>query len=151
MVLMNICFCAVLIILSLVDLKHMILPTFIIRVGICLGIGFKLLLSMINHDWSYLWEALIGGGIGYIWFYLLYHIARKVMHREEIGFGDVRLMGMIGIFIGGWQLCIMVLMACMMASVVGVVLLMIRRKNAPYPFGPFLCGATMLLLWVNRL
>lgn len=147
---MTISFCAVLVILSIVDIKYMLLPTPMIIFGSLMGIGFKLGLSVLYHNWSYLWEAIIGGAIGYIWFYLIYSIALKMRKRECLGFGDVRVMGMIGIFIGSWQLCTMLLIACMMALLVGVILLMIRKKSTPYPFGPFLCGATMIILLLRN-
>nr|WP_302599327.1 A24 family peptidase [uncultured Cellulosilyticum sp.] len=146
--LMNMSFCIVLIILSLIDMRCMILPTSIIIFGSLLGIGFKVVLSIIYQDWGYLWAGLVAGGAGYIWFYLIYSISNKLMHREGLGFGDVRIMGMLGLFIGSWQLCTMLIIACAMAIGVGAILLVIRKKSEPYPFGPFLCVATMfMLIW----
>ena len=58
--LMNMSFCIVLIILSLIDMRCMILPTSIIIFGSLLGIGFKVVLSIIYQDWGYLWAGFAG-------------------------------------------------------------------------------------------
>lgn len=139
-------FCSVLIVLSLIDFDHMILPTKIIMFGAVVGIGFRIALSMLYEEWAYLWDGVIAGIVGYGFFYLIYFIAPKIMHKEALGFGDVRVMGMLGIYIGLEQLFVMLVIACVMASVVGTVLLVIRKKSEPYPLGPYLCGATMMML-----
>ncbi len=139
-------FCSILTLLSLIDLKCMVLPTQIIIMGSILGIIFRMLLSIQSHNLNYLIEGAIAGVVGYAWFYIIYFLCTKIMHKEGLGFGDVRVMGMLGIFIGIWKLSEMLLLACTMAIVVGVILLIIRRKSRPYPFGPFLCSATMMML-----
>lgn len=144
--LMCMSFCSVLIVLSLIDLDHMILPTSVIIFGGIIGIGFRVALSVFNHEWAYLWDGLIAAAVGYGFFYLVYIIAPKIMHKEGLGFGDVRVMGMLGIYVGLEQLFVMLVIACLMAIVVGSVLLAIRKKSEAYPFGPYLCGATMMML-----
>lgn len=145
-------FWCVLMLLTLIDLKFMILPTAVIRIGSAIGIIFKTILSLMLYDWFYLWDGLIAGALGYGFFYLIYILFLKVKKKEGMGFGDVRIMGMLGIYIGVEKLIIMLLIASLMALIVGGILYMVRKKSEAYPFGPWLCGATMImLLWGEQI
>ncbi len=138
---MNMSFWCVLMLLICVDLKFMILPTSIILIGSGIGVGFKAALSLMLYDWFYLWDCIVAGILGYGFFYVIYMWFLKVRKIEGLGFGDVRIMGMLGIYVGIEKLIIMLLIASVMALIVGTILYIIRRKSEAYPFGPWLCGA----------
>ncbi len=66
---------------------------------------------------------------------------------ESMGFGDVKLMGMIGGFVGVVGVLLALLIACVAGSVIGIVLKRIT-KDSYIPFGPFLAlGALAVVLW----
>ena len=139
-------FSAVLILLGFIDKEYMILPTRIIGIGMLVGIVVRVVLTIIRQDLFYIIDGLIGALIGYGCFKMLYHIALKVFDKEMLGFGDVRLMGMLGFYIGIVQLFNMLVIATLMASCVGFILFTKYKQSRPYPFGPFLCGATLLIM-----
>ena len=140
-----------LIVLFGIDLEHHLLPNAITLPGMVAGFAFSLVTE--PGWWDSLLGILIGGGV-------LLAIAEtyyRVRHEEGLGMGDVKMLGMIGAFIG-WKLMILALMiASLTGSIVGVLLIASKRGDMKYalPFGTFLAiGAAiaatagpMMLQW----
>ena len=140
-----------LIVLFAIDLEHHLLPNVVTLPGIVVGFAFSL---VTEPGWfASLVGILLGGGV-------LFGIAEvyyRVRHEEGLGMGDVKMLAMIGAFIG-WKLMIVALMlASLSGSIVGVLLIVTKRGGMKYalPFGTFLAiGAAsaatlgqMLLDW----
>jgi leader peptidase (prepilin peptidase)/N-methyltransferase len=70
---------------------------------------------------------------------------------EGMGGGDVKLLAMIGAFLGGWKpILFVILTGSFLGCVVGVPLMLLKGRDSKYaiPFGPFLSvGAVVYLLW----
>lgn len=78
-------------------------------------------------------------------------VGSKLFRKPAMGFGDVKLMGLLGGVTGWGGVITGFFLACLLGSVVGVFLL-IRYRSRYLPFGPFLAaGAFILLLWPNVL
>jgi len=123
-----------LIVLFAIDLEHHLLPNAITLPGIVAGF---ILSFFTEPGWvSSLIGILVGGG-------LLYAIAEayyRVRHEEGLGMGDVKMLAMVGAFIG-WQLTFLTLMMASVAgSVIGIGLIVTKRGGMKYalPFGTFL-------------
>ncbi|HEY7290905.1 MAG TPA: prepilin peptidase [Vicinamibacterales bacterium] len=135
-------FGAALIALFAIDLEHHLLPNAITLPGIVVGFAFSL---FTEPGWlSSLIGILAGGGI-------LWGIAEayyRIRHEDGLGMGDVKMLAMVGAFIG-WQLTLLTLvLASVAGSILGVFLIATRRGNMKYalPFGTFLAvgaGAAM--------
>ncbi len=100
-----------------------------------INVAVDMLLGMCAGAGLFLIIALIGG--------LMYG-------KEAMGFGDVKLMGALGLFLG-WRLTIMVtLIAFLLGAIVGVFLIIKNRKKGMdyIPFGPFIVIATLIGLFV---
>jgi len=71
--------------------------------------------------------------------------------REGMGGGDIKLLAMIGAFLGWKSLFFVVFMSSILGALVGVVLIMIKGKDMKYavPFGPFLSIAAVMYLFVG--
>ncbi len=70
---------------------------------------------------------------------------KALFRKEAMGFGDVKLMGMVGAFIG-WQGALLAfLAACVFGAVVGIALL-VRRRDTHIPFGPYLAAGTLAVM-----
>lgn len=127
-------FACALIVLFAIDLEHQILPNVITLPGIVAGFVASLFLP--PGWWASLIGIIIGGGV-------LWAIAEayyRVRHQEGLGMGDVKMLAMIGAFLG-WQLTLVTLVfASFAGSVVGVALIAGRRgtMQAALPFGTFL-------------
>lgn len=135
-------------ILTIVDWVYMILPTRIIYWGSGIGLAELIVQSILQDQWYTLGLALLGSIIGYVFFALIFYGSKWLLKREGMGYGDVRLMGFIGLFVGIQRLFLVVLIGAITASVYGIILLKIRESSQPYPFGPFLnIGGVIALLW----
>lgn len=144
-----------LIVLFAIDLEHHLLPNAITLPGIAVGFLFSF---FTEPGWiTSLLGILAGGGI-------LYGTAEayfRVRHEEGLGMGDVKMLAMVGAFLG-WQLAFVTLMLASFAgSAVGGLLILAQRggMKTALPFGTFLAiGAALaatvgspLLAWYLRL
>lgn len=123
-----------LIVLFAIDLRHRILPDVITLPGIAVGLAASFALP---PGWfSSLAGVIVGGGI-------LFAIAEayyRVRGQHGLGMGDVKMLAMVGAFLG-WQLAILTLVfASFAGSIVGVALIASGRGGlqAALPFGTFL-------------
>jgi len=127
-------FACALIVLFAIDLEHHLLPNVITLSGIVVGLAFSLLTE---PGWtSAVVGILIGGGI----LFLIAEAYFRIRHEEGLGMGDVKMLAMIGAFLG-WKLTLVTLMMASLAgSVVGVLVLVSGRGGMKYalPFGTFL-------------
>jgi leader peptidase (prepilin peptidase)/N-methyltransferase len=131
--------CALLV-LFMIDLEHQILPDVITLPGIVIGVAVSVFLP--PGPIESLIGLLLGGGllwaIAEAWFRL-----RKV---EAMGFGDVKMLAMVGAWLG-WKMVILTfVLSSMMGGLVGVVLLVSRRADMAtrVPFGTMLAVAAMM-------
>jgi leader peptidase (prepilin peptidase)/N-methyltransferase len=123
-----------LIVLFAIDLEHHLLPNVITLPGIVIGF----LLSFINPPgWrASLLGILLGGGV----LFLIAEGYYRFRREEGLGMGDVKMLGMIGAFLG-WRLMLLSLMLASVAgSIIGVALIISGRGSMKYalPFGTFL-------------
>lgn len=134
-----------LIVLFAIDLEHHLLPNAITLPGIVVGLAFSV---VTEPGWlASLIGAVVGGGS--LW--LIAEAYYRLRHEEGLGMGDVKMLAMIGAFVG-WQLTIVTLMMASVAgSVVGVILIASRKGNMKYalPFGTFLAMGAALAATVG--
>jgi leader peptidase (prepilin peptidase) / N-methyltransferase len=137
-------FACALIVLFVTDLQHKILPNVITLPGIAVGFACSLFLPPGWRD--SLIGIVVGGGV-------LFAIAEtyyRVRGEEGLGMGDVKLLGMIGAFLG-WKLVLLTLvLASFTGSLFGVTLIAFGRGNMKFalPFGTFLAvGALVAAIW----
>ena len=150
-------FTAALIAVAFIDLQHKIIPDVISLPGILIGLAFSFFPSAGVSPL----EALIGviGGGGFL--FLVGTVFEKITGREGMGGGDVKLLAMIGAWMGWKALPFVVLLSSLTGAVIGGVALVIARQGvrSRIPFGPFLAlGALVFLffgeditLWFYRL
>ena len=129
-----------LIVLFAIDLEYQLLPNVITLPGIVIGFAFSFLTPPGWFD-SVI-GIVVGGGV-------LWAVAEayyRVRHEEGLGMGDVKMLAMIGAFVG-WKLTLMALMMASFAgSLVGLIFIVSRRGGLKYalPFGTFLAlGAAL--------
>jgi leader peptidase (prepilin peptidase)/N-methyltransferase len=142
-------FAAALIVISFIDVDHQIIPDVISLPGIVLG----LLFSALGQGPPLIDSAigvLVGGGI-------LYAVAvgyHALTGREGMGGGDIKLLAMIGAFLGWQAVFVTLILGSLAGSLVGIGLMLAQGKDSrvPIPFGPFLaCGAFCALAFGEEL
>ena len=131
-----------------IDLEHQLLPDAITLPGIVIGLFASLFLPPGMKD--SLIGMLIGGG--FLW--LVGEAYFRYAGEEGMGGGDVKMLAMIGAFLG-WKLTILTLMLSSVAgSVIGVTIIAMKRGGLKHalPFGTFLAlGALIASLWGERI
>jgi leader peptidase (prepilin peptidase) / N-methyltransferase len=120
--------------LFIIDYQHQILPNVITIPGIAVGILANVLAG---PGWI---ASIIGAAVGAGTLFAIAEIYYRVRHEEGLGMGDVKMLGMIGAFLG-WKLVLLTLViASFLGSIVGVFVLISRKESLKYamPFGTFL-------------
>ena len=134
-----------LIVLFAIDLEHHLLPNVITLPGIAAGFIFSL---FTEPGWlASLLGIIVGGGI----LFAIAEIYYRVRHEEGLGMGDVKMLAMIGAFIG-WKLTVVTLMAASFSgTLIGLALIAANRggMKSALPFGTFLAMGAALAATVG--
>jgi len=125
-------------VLSLIDLETGLLPNVLTFPGIAIGLMFA-------YWFGYIQDAVIGVLVGYGVFWLVAKLFFMVTGREGMGYGDFKLLAMLGAFMGWQALPFIVFASSLVGAVVGSLLLMGAGKQmrTEIPFGPYLAAAGM--------
>jgi leader peptidase (prepilin peptidase)/N-methyltransferase len=149
---------AILIDLIATDLEERILPDEFTLGGTAIGLVLAafipvpgligwLLPVWVAPRWISVAEAAVAAGFmsGVIW--LIGWAYQKIRHREGMGLGDVKMLAMIGAFVGLQETLLTVIVASLLASVIGFLYIFLTRKDTTYelPFGSFLGAAALLM------
>ncbi len=148
-------FVALLIPIFVIDIRHYIIPNVIGLTGLILGLGIVGLIAYQSGSIDYLRIRLIGFVAGGLALWLIAFIGSAIMRKTAMGGGDVKLMAIIGLFLGAWKELVMVIgISALTGAIIGTLLIVIgkRDRESPIPFGPFLAGAAVVvLLWGDQL
>jgi leader peptidase (prepilin peptidase) / N-methyltransferase len=138
---------AALLTIIFIDIHHQIIPDVISLPGILIGFCF----SFFNQQISWLDSLLgilLGGGVLYA-IAMAYYFWRK---QDGMGGGDIKLLAMLGAFLGWQSLPFIIFASSLSGSVVGIFTLAAKRKdsNTRIPFGPFLSLAALVYLFFSQ-
>lgn len=142
-------FMAALVAITFIDLDHQIIPDLISLPGIPIGFACTFLLPQIS--WI---ESLIGTLLGGGSLYLVAAGYELLTKKEGMGGGDIKLLAMIGAFMGWKAIFPVIFLSSLIGSLVGVSLMLAKKADGrlAIPFGPFLAlGAVIYLLMGNEL
>ena len=141
--------------IAVIDTKWMIIPNIIILTGIITGLAIITLMAILKQDVTYLLKHILWASIGSITIQAIAILGRFVFRKESMGFGDTKLMFLIGLFLGRWQSILTVLIvAAFTGSIIGLALIISKSKrpNSEIPFAPFLTiAATLDFIWHNQI
>ncbi len=142
-------FISALIVVTVIDLYYQIIPDAISLPGIGVGLLASLLIPEITF-WNSLFGVLLGGGS----LFLVATLYQWIFKREGMGGGDVKLLAMIGAFLGWKAVILTILLSSLIGSIAGIIVMILKGKDFKYaiPFGPFLSlGAAISLFYGERL
>jgi leader peptidase (prepilin peptidase)/N-methyltransferase len=142
-------FVASLIVITVIDLYYQIIPDVISLPGIGVGLLASLVLPQFTFFDS-LTGLLLGGGS----LFLVATLYQWLFKREGMGGGDVKLLAMIGAFLGWKAVILTILLGSLIGSIVGIIIMILKGKDFKYaiPFGPFLSlGAVISLFYGENL
>ena len=99
-------------------------------------------------------DAVIGAAAGYLSLWLVYHAFRLITGRQGMGYGDFKLFGALGAWLGWKLLPLVILLSAATGAIIGVLMIVLRGRDraAPMPFGPYLAAAGWLaMMYGNEL
>jgi leader peptidase (prepilin peptidase)/N-methyltransferase len=139
--------------LAVIDLRLFRLPDAIVGGSLVLALPLMTLASLVADDAAQVQPALIGGAF-YFGFLLLAHL----VFPRGMGFGDVKLAALLGLHVGwlapdGLTSVALVLYAMiagfLVGSAAGIVLFAVHGRSRHYPFGPFLIGGALVVIFFS--
>ncbi len=142
-------FCSALITIIWIDIYHQIIPDLISLPGIVLGFLFSFINSAVTWQDSLI-GLLTGGGFLYAIAFSYYLVRRQ----EGMGGGDIKLLAMIGAFLGWQSLLFVIFASSLTGSIIGVLILLKKKEGSKtrIPFGPFLsCSAIIYLFFKEEI
>lgn len=130
---------------ALIDVRHQILPDQLTIYAVPVGILGAIALDVLGyHGFPHVgWrQAVLGAGVGGAFLGAVSVAAEFVLRREGLGWGDVKLMMLIGAFLGAVPGGFIVLLfGSLLGSVAGIAHLAVTRRRSYMPMGPFLAIA----------
>ena len=134
--------CTSLIIIAFIDLEHKIIPDVITFPGIIIGLIISLTIPHITLINS-IKGLLIGGGLFY---------AIAILSRGGMGGGDIKLIAMVGSFLGWKNVLLTIFLGSFFGSIAGIALIILKKKNRKdmVPFGPFLSLGAIISIFFGR-
>ncbi|NEX19320.1 prepilin peptidase [Thiorhodococcus mannitoliphagus] len=134
-----------LIALAIIDYDTQLLPDSITLPMLWLGLILSLFgLFADSH------ASIVGAVAGYLSLWLVFHLFRLITGKEGMGYGDFKLLGLFGAWLGWQTLPQIILLSALTGAVIGVALILSGRheQGKPLPFGPYLAAAGWIsLLW----
>ena len=129
------------------DLTHKIIPNVVTLPGIALGLlgaATVLPVGMVNA----LLGIVVGGGI--LW--ALAWASPYVFGKEGMGGGDIKLLAMIGAFLGWKPALLTIMIGSLTGSIIGIGLIALQfiRRDEYIPFGPFLVFGALLSMFFSQ-
>jgi leader peptidase (prepilin peptidase)/N-methyltransferase len=130
--------------LTMIDIDVRRLPNSIVLPSYVVAALLLLLPAAATGDWNAYLRALLGAAALFVGYFAL-----AFAYPAGMGFGDVKLAGVLGLYLGwlGWgELAVGAFLGFLLGGVWGIALLVTRRagRKSAIPFGPFMLGGALL-------
>lgn len=127
-----------------IDLEHQILPD---------GLNLYLLVIILVYALFeiQLLNWVLGGLLGFFFPFAVAHLFYKLRGQHGLGGGDIKLYGILGIYLGPVGIMQNLFLSCFLGSIVGIALILSKKinKNIPIPFGPFIIIVATIQFFFN--
>lgn len=132
-----------------IDIGHKLLPDSITLPLLWLGILLSLFDVFVSLE-----ESVLGVMIGYLSLWSVFMLFKLFTGKEGMGYGDFKLLAMLGAWLGWKPLLVVILTSSMVGAIVGISMILLKKndRDTQIPFGPYLAAAGwMTLLWGDQL
>jgi leader peptidase (prepilin peptidase)/N-methyltransferase len=141
-----------LIAISVIDIDHQLIPDSMSLPLLWVGLTMSLFHPVDGalHLFVDPKTAIVGALAGYLSLWSIYHVFRLITGKEGMGYGDFKLLGALGAWLGWKMLPVIILMSAVVGATVGILLIVTKRheRSVPIPFGPYLAAAGWIaMLW----
>lgn len=134
-----------LITLALIDFQYFYLPDVITLPFLWIGLLLSLKPVFQTSE-----SCILGAVGGYLSLWTIYQLFKYLRGKEGLGHGDFKLLSMLGAWLGIEAVPLILFIASLLGSVIGLSLILLQKKQKdnPIPFGPYLAiGGFIALLW----
>ena len=140
-------FTAALIALTSIDFDTQLLPD-----DITLPLLWAGLLVNVFGAFTDLKSAVIGAMAGYLALWSVYWLFKLITGKEGMGYGDFKLLGALGAWLGWQMLPLTILLSSFVGAAIGLAMMVFARhgRNVPIPFGPYLAIAGLIALYWGK-
>lgn len=132
------------IVISVIDYKHTIIPDGLVIFGLITGLIYRFVLPL-SLGTKILWiDSILGLLIGGVFFLLV-----AVVSEGNMGGGDIKLMGMLGFFLGLGKIIMVIFLSFLIGALFTVPLLILKKKSRKdmIPFGPFIVFSAFITMF----
>ncbi len=141
-----------LIALTMIDVDTQYLPDSITLPFLWLGLVLSLFHGRVDAQALFVSprDAIICAAAGYLSLWSVYQAFKLVTGKEGMGFGDFKLLAVLGAWLGWQKLPLVIFLSAVVGAIVGIALMALRRhgRDVPIPFGPYLAAAGWVaMLW----
>lgn len=137
--------CSVLLVISIIDFDHKIIPNSINLFLLIYGIIFNIIDFSFSNLTSNLLGLFIGGGL----FLLI-----AIISKGAMGGGDIKLVAVLGLLFGFKKILLITFLSFIIGAIISILLLLfkIKKRKDYIPFGPFICiGAFITIIYGNNI
>ncbi len=153
----TLCYCALisaLIVITFIDLDFQIIPDRITLAGIPVGLlagSFLLPDPFLRSVPLGYQSSLIGAAAAFLFYFLIAHLSIVLIKKEGMGGGDIKMMTMVGAFLGWKTVLLTTFLGSLSGSLAGIILMVISGKRGLLiPFGPYLALGTVVSLFFGQ-
>jgi len=139
--------CSALVVITFIDIEHQIIPDEISLPGIV--VGFLLSFFIKGHGWlDSLLGILLGGGT----LLLVAYGYHRLTGKDGMGGGDIKLLAMMGAFLGWKAVPFIIFASSLIGSIFGVSIMLLQKKDSKLaiPFGPYLAFGALLYIFYGQ-
>jgi len=129
---------------AVIDLDTQLLPDDLTLPLLWTGLAFNLFGTFVT-----LKSAVVGAMVGYLALWLVYWAFKLATGKEGMGYGDFKLLGALGAWLGWSALPLIILLSSVVGALTGLGMMLFARhaRGTPIPFGPFLAAAGVIALY----
>lgn len=140
-------FCSALVVITFIDIEHQIIPDEISLPGIVIGFLFSFFLK--GHSWVNSLVGILAGGGSLL---LVAYCYQLLTGKEGMGGGDIKLLAMMGAFLGWKAVPFIIFSSSLIGSIVGVSMMLLQKKDSKLaiPFGPYLAIGALLYIFYGQ-
>lgn len=142
-----------LIVITFIDLEHMIIPDIITVPGTFLGIALSLFIPdpFFRLERLGLMNSLAGAITGFLLFFIIAILGSWIFRKEAMGGGDVKLMAMVGAFTGWKGVILTTFAGSLIGSIAGIAIILRKKtQDTVIPFGPYLAAGAVVSIFYGQ-
>lgn len=138
---------------TFVDFEHMIIPDRVTIGGMASGLLLSTLFPALHHQVTFyggLGSSFIGTAVGFGLLWCVAILGKLAFKKDAMGFGDVKLMGAIGAYLGWIAVLFTLMVSSFFGAIVGISLVAAgkREMQSRIPYGPYIALAALIwILW----